>query len=355
MRIALPKLHAGVAAGLIAAALFGASTPFAKQLLGEVSPLLVAGLLYAGSGIGLTLWRLLLGMRGHGDGDASITRGDWPWLIGAVLFGGVIGPASLMLGLRHTSAAEASLLLNLESVLTAAIAWLVFRENVDRKVFLGMLVIVVGGVLLAWSPEGNTNVSLGVLGIVAACLCWAIDNNLTRVVSGGDPLQITALKGLVAGTVNIGLALGFGASLPAWPVLLAAGAIGVVGYGISLVLFIRALRDLGTARTGAYFSTAPFVGASLSLLMFGETPNWAFWVAGGLMAVGVWLHVSERHEHEHTHETLEHDHRHVHDEHHQHAHDFDWDDQEPHAHPHRHEPTTHSHLHYPDLHHRHRH
>ena len=355
MRVAMPKLHAGVAAGLVAAALFGASTPFAKRLLGEVSPLLLAGLLYAGSGIGLTLWRLVLGLRGRGDGDASITRSDWPWLIGAVLFGGVIGPASLMLGLRHTSAAEASLLLNLERVLTAAIAWLVFRENVDRKVFLGMLVIVVGGVLLGWSPDSRTSVSLGALGIVAACLCWAIDNNLTRVVSGGDPLQITALKGLVAGTVNIGLALGFGASLPAWSVLLAAGAIGVVGYGISLVLFIRALRDLGTARTGAYFSTAPFVGASLSLLMFGDTPNWAFWVAGGLMAVGVWLHVSERHEHEHTHETLEHDHRHVHDEHHQHAHDFDWDGQEPHAHPHRHEPMTHSHPHYPDLHHRHRH
>ena len=349
------KIHTGVASALVAAALFGASTPFAKPLVGEVAPLLLAGLLYAGSGIGLMIWRWMPGVGDRSAKEASLEKRDWPWLIGAVLFGGVLGPAALMFGLRHTPAAETSLLLNLESVLTAVIAWSVFRENVDRRVFMGMVVIVLGGVLLASSPRGDASLSWGALAIAGACLCWAIDNNLTRVVSGGDPLQITAFKGLVAGAVNIGLALSFGAAMPPWSTVLVAGAIGVVGYGISLVLFIRALRELGAARTGAYFATAPFVGASLSILMLGESPGAAFWAAGGLMAIGVWLHVSERHEHEHAHEAMEHEHRHVHDEHHAHDHDFAWDGKEPHSHAHRHEPMTHRHPHYPDLHHRHRH
>jgi drug/metabolite transporter (DMT)-like permease len=198
-------------------------------------------------------------------------------------------------------------------------------------------------------------VAWGSLAIAGACLCWAIDNNFTRVVSGGDPVRIAAIKGGVAGCINVAIALAMGARLPDAPRLLAAAAIGLGGYGISLVLFVRALRDLGTARTGAYFSTAPFVGASLSLLLLHESPGTAFWIAGPLMALGVWLHVTERHSHEHAHEALAHDHSHVHDEHHRHEHEFAWDGTEPHTHPHVHEPLTHTHPHYPDLHHRHRH
>jgi len=344
----------GIVTAVLAAALFGASTPLAKALLANVSPILLAGLLYAGSGLGLGAWLALQRLRGQAAGEGALQRSDLPWLAGAVLFGGVIGPVLLMLGLAHTPASTASLLLNLEGVLTAAIAWTVFRENVDRRIALGMLAIIAGGVVLSWAQQPN-GIPWGALGIAGACLCWAIDNNFTRVVSGGDPVQIAAIKGSVAGCINIAIALVLGERLPDASHLLAAGAIGLAGYGISLVLFVLSLRNLGTARTGAYFSTAPFVGASLSLLLLHETPDLAFWIAGALMAVGVWLHVSERHSHEHVHEALEHDHRHVHDEHHQHTHDFAWDGAEPHTHPHVHAPLKHAHPHYPDLHHRHGH
>ncbi len=349
------RLHAGVSYALLAAAMFGASTPFAKALLGEMPPLLLAGLLYAGSGLGLSLWLLGRRLSGRVSGDAPLAARDLPWLAGAVVFGGVLAPALLMFGLQHTAAADASLLLNLESVLTAVIAWVVFRENMDRRILLGMMVIVLGGVMLSWNPQARGSVSWGALSIAAACLCWAVDNNLTRVVSSGDPVQIAAIKGAVAGTINVSLALALGASLPESGPLIGAASIGLLGYGVSLVMFVLALRHLGTARTGAYFSTAPFVGASLSLLFLGESPTTMFWIAGGLIALGVWLHVSERHVHEHTHEDLEHDHRHRHDAHHQHEHDFAWDGTEPHSHQHRHRPMTHSHPHYPDMHHRHRH
>jgi drug/metabolite transporter (DMT)-like permease len=340
---------------LAAAALFGLSTPLAKLLVGTIPPLLLAGLLYAGSGIGLSLWLLLRKVRHQAPVEAPLVRRDVPWLAGAVLAGGVLGPILLMVGLTRTPASTASLLLNLEGVLTAVIAWVVFRENVDRRVFLGMLAIIAGSVLLSWQRQINTEIPWGALAIAGACLCWAIDNNLTRQVAGGDPMQIAAIKGGVAGAINVVLALVMGYRFPDTLPLLATGLLGFVGYGLSLVLFVLALRGLGTARTGAYFSTAPFVGAVLSLLLFTEHPGPAFWVAGALMAMGVWLHVSERHAHEHAHEPLVHDHRHRHDEHHQHTHDFPWDGKEPHTHPHVHDLLVHSHAHFPDIHHRHRH
>lgn len=345
----------GIAVALVAAVLFGASTPLAKLLVADLPPVLLAGLLYAGSGMGLGLWWVLRRRGAESSGEAPLVRRDLPWLGGAVLFGGVLAPVLLMIGLVNTAASTASLLLNLEGVLTAAIAWMVFRENVDRRVFLGMVAIIAGGVVLSWAQVPQAGVPWGALAISAACACWAIDNNLTRAVSGGDPVQIAAIKGAVAGAINLAIAFSMGAAVPAGWQIAAAGAIGLAGYGVSLVLFILALRHLGTARTGAYFSTAPFVGASLSLLLLHESPGPGFWVAGGLMAIGVWLHVSERHAHEHAHEAMAHAHRHRHDEHHQHAHDFDWDGSEPHSHPHEHAPMVHSHAHYPDLHHRHRH
>jgi drug/metabolite transporter (DMT)-like permease len=346
----------GIGPALLAALLFGASTPLAKLLVADISPVMLAGLLYAGSGLGLGAWLLVRGLRTRqADAEASLQRRDIPWLSGAVFFGGVLGPVFLMLGLAGTPASAASLLLNLESVLTALVAWVVFRENVDFRIFLGMVAIVAGGVLLSWTQAPPVGLPWGALAIAAACACWAIDNNLTRAVSGGDPVQIAAIKGGVAGAINISVALLLGQRLPNALHLVSAGAIGLTGYGISLVAFVLALRHLGAARTGAYFSTAPFVGAALSLLLLREVPSVSFWIAGALMALGVWLHVSERHEHEHSHELLEHEHLHSHDAHHQHSHDFDWDGKEPHAHPHRHEPLIHSHPHYPDLHHRHAH
>ncbi|MGD9871572.1 MAG: DMT family transporter, partial [Thauera sp.] len=307
---------------LLAAALFGASTPFAKLLVGEMSPWLLAGLLYLGSGLGLAALRLL---RDRGWTPSGLVKGEWPWLLGAILFGGVAGPLALMFGLTRTSGSTASLLLNLEAVLTAVIAWVVFKENADRRIVLGMLAIVAGGVVLSWSgADAASNDWLGPLAIVLACLCWAIDNNLTRRVSASDALFIASAKGAVAGSVNAALAFALGASLPAGPILLGTLAVGLLGYGISLVLFVLALRGLGTARTGAYFSTAPFIGAAVSLVLLGESTSAAFWLAAALMAWGVWLHLTEHHEHEHAHEPMEHSHRHTHDEHHQHEHDFPW-------------------------------
>ncbi len=344
----------GVAFSLIAAALFGASTPFAKLLLGEgVGPVLLAGLLYLGSGCGLSLWWLVRARLG--TSEASLARADLPWLAGAVASGGVAGPVLLMFGLAATPASTASLLLNLEGVFTALLAWFVFRENFDRRIALGMVVIAAGGVVLSWSGRPETGVPWGPLAVIGACLCWALDNNLTRKVSSADPVQIAATKGAVAGAVTTGIAFAAGAKVPEVPVLLGAAAVGFIGYGISLACFVLALRHLGTARTGAYFSTAPFVGAAVSLLVFREGVSWSLVAAGALMGLGVYLHLTERHDHEHDHEELVHEHAHAHDEHHQHAHGPDDPPGEPHTHPHRHAPMRHSHPHYPDLHHRHEH
>lgn len=348
-------MRRSIAYALASAALFGASTPLAKLLLGDAAPLVVAGLLYLGSGLGLAAWVGIRVLRSGAPSAAPIARADWPWLLGAIAAGGIAGPALLMFGLALTEASTASLLLNLEAVLTAVIAWVVFRENVDRRVFAGMAAIVAGGMLLSWQQEPRPGGLAGALLIGAACLAWAIDNNLTRKVSGGDAATIACLKGLVAGSVNLGLGLAAGAALPATPTLAAAGVVGFAGYGVSLVLFIVALRHLGTARTGAYFSVAPFFGAALALSLLGETPSAAFWIAAALMALGVWLHLTEHHAHEHVHEPMQHTHEHVHDAHHRHEHDFPWDGREPHVHPHRHSRLAHSHPHYPDLHHRHSH
>lgn len=348
-------MNAGIASALCAAALFGASTPFAKLLLGEVSPLVLAAALYLGSGVGLAAWIAVRARLPGREPAAPIARPDWLWIAAAIAAGGVAGPILLMQGLARTDASTASLLLNLEAVLTAAIAWTVFRENVDRRVFAGMAAIVAGGVLLSADAAPRAEGLGGALLIAAACLAWAIDNNLTRRVSGGDAATLACLKGFVAGAVNLALAWALAAPLPAAAGWIGAGLLGFLGYGVSLVLFIVALRNLGAARTGAYFSVAPFFGAALALAMLGERPGTAFWLAAGLMALGVWLHLSEHHEHAHVHEELEHAHEHLHDAHHRHAHDSPWDGREPHVHRHRHETLSHFHPHYPDLHHRHSH
>jgi drug/metabolite transporter (DMT)-like permease len=350
-------MHRGVIYALLAAALFGASTPFAKLLVGTVPPIALAGMLYLGSGLGLLAWLVLRAVRRRNDQDqpAGLTTPDLPWLAGAILAGGIAGPVLLMIGLTLTPASSASLLLNMEGVLTSMLAWFVFKENFDRRIFIGMLFIVAAGILLSWEQVPALGVPAGALAIVGACLCWAIDNNLTRKVSASDAVQIACAKGLVAGVVNLGIAAMLGVRMPAGPAMLGAAVVGLSGYGLSLVMFVVALRHLGTARTGAYFSAAPFVGAVLSLLLLREIPSAAFWLAAALMGIGIWLHLTERHEHEHEHEPLTHAHAHVHDAHHRHEHDFEWDGTEPHTHPHRHAPLRHTHAHYPDIHHRHEH
>ena len=340
----------GIPAALLAALLFGAATPLAKLLLGPLDPWLLAGVLYVGSGIGLGLVRLA-----RRAPRSSIVRADLPWLLAAIAFGGGVGPVLLMWGLAHASAASASLLLNAEGVLTALIAWFVFKENFDRRIALGMALIVAGAVTLSWPSEGRFEATLPSLAIVGACLAWALDNNFTRKVALADATTIAMLKGLAAGSVNVALALTGGVPVPGPAPLAAAALLGFLSYGASLALFVRALRDLGTARTGAYFSTAPFTGAILSVIIFHDPVTWPLGVGAAFMAAGVWLHLTEHHAHRHSHRAMDHEHEHVHDAHHRHEHHPPAAEGTRHTHPHHHEPVTHSHEHYPDSHHRHEH
>ena len=343
--------YSGSIMGLLAAALFGASTPFAKLLLGDgVDPWLLAGLLYSGSGVGLSIVSLVYK---RNAGDSRLRRDDLGWLALVILTGGIAAPLLLMFGLAHTSAASASLLLNLEGLATMVIAWVVFKEFVDRRLLMGALAILTGAVLLSF--HGTEGFGIGALAIAAACLGWGIDNNLTRKLSAGDPVQIAAVKGMVAGSINLGLATAHGAAWPPLIQITAAAVLGFFGYGISLVLFVVALRHLGAARTGAYFSTAPFIGALLAVLMLGDAFSLTLLVAAALMAIGVYLHITENHEHEHAHGLIEHAHRHSHDLHHQHEHAADDPPGKSHSHRHVHLPMIHRHPHYPDMDHRHSH
>ncbi|MBI2753887.1 MAG: EamA family transporter [Betaproteobacteria bacterium] len=343
-------LNRGVVAALGAALLFGAGTPFAKLLLTRTDPWLLAALLYLGSGAGLWLLR-----RVRRSPSVRPSAHEWGWLAGATLAGGVVGPVLLMYGLTSMSATGASLLLNAEGVFTALIAWFVFKENFDRRIALGMMAIVAGAVVLSWPGEMSMQVDIGALAVLGACLAWAIDNNLTRRVSLSDASFIAMVKGLAAGSTNLLLAWKLGSSWPETSTLGAAALLGFLSYGASLVLFVVALRHLGTARTGAYFSVAPFFGALLGVLMLNEPVTAQLLMAGALMAVGVWLHLTELHGHLHTHEADEHMHEHVHDAHHQHVHPEGSDNVERHSHAHTHVVMTHSHGHFPDAHHRHPH
>jgi drug/metabolite transporter (DMT)-like permease len=341
--------HPGIISALSAALLFGIATPLAKFLLETTSPWMLAGLLYLGSGLGLFIYRQVIKAP-----SVALLPEDRFWFAGAILSGGVIAPVLLMAGLSGMSAADASLLLNAEGVFTTLLAWFVFKENFDWRIALGMAAIVAGALVLSWPTEVRLAAAWPSLAVLGACLAWGIDNNLTRKVSLTDASWIASVKGLVSGTVNVCLAFVLGSVMPALASVGTALLLGFFSYGISLVLFVIGLRHLGTARTGAYFSVAPFFGAVLAVLL-GDAVTLPLLLAGGLMALGVWLHLSERHAHPHTHEALVHEHTHVHDEHHQHAHDFPVSPSTSHSHPHRHEPLMHSHPHYPDAHHRHTH
>jgi len=338
---------------LAAAALFGASTPLAKLLLGEISPVMLAGLLYLGGGFGLALSLFARGSAPR-PREAPLAARDWGWLAGAILAGGVVAPVLLLWGLSGSGAAETSLLLNFEAIITALIAAALFREAVGARVWSATLVMLAGGFVLAYDPNAPLALSAHSLAIVAACIGWAVDNNLTRKVAAADPVVTTMTKGLVAGSFNLALGLGLGGKLPVMEAATGALALGFVAYGVSLVLYIYALRHLGAARTAAHFSTAPFIGAAIAIFALGEPFTVSFSVALVLMVVATWLVLTERHAHEHRHERLAHSHGHIHDEHHRHAHRGD-EGPEPHAHWHEHPPLTHAHPHLPDLHHRHHH
>lgn len=340
----------GPIAALASALLFGMAVPAAKWLIADFAPWTLAGLLYAGSGVGLTVFRWI------SRKTVILPRGrEWLWLLSAVLLGGMVGPVLLLWGLKEAEAASTSLLLNTEAVFTTLIAWFWFREHFDLRIAIGMLAILSGAMVLSWSEGADLVGGWGTLPVLGACLCWAIDNNLTRKVAHLDAVWLASIKGLVAGSANLALAFYLGETMPEAEQLGAAFLLGWLSYGLSLTFFVVSLRRLGTARTGAYFSIAPLFGAVLSILFLDEAMSPRLMVAGVLMMSGVWLHLTEKHSHEHTHDELEHEHEHIHDEHHQHSHDEPWVPGEPHTHWHRHVPITHSHPHFPDIHHRHGH
>jgi drug/metabolite transporter (DMT)-like permease len=338
--------------GLLAASTFGISAPIAKRLLGEVSPTVLAGLLYLGAGIGLTAFRVLRRSRT----ESPLTKADLPMLSAVIAAGGIVGPLLMLLGLERTSAVTGSLLLNLEAPLTIAMAVLVFREHLERRAAGGIALVLTGAVILRIEVGGQTTSGAGMLLLAGACAAWALDNNLTQRLSLRDPIALVQTKTLGAGAFNlaIGLVVANG-RLPAFPVLLAAMALGSVSYGASVVLDTYALRLVGAAREAAFFATAPFFGAVAATFIVGERLTWTDGLAMIVMAGGAWLLLRERHSHEHVHEEIEHAHVHTHDEHHRHPHDADAPPGEPHAHRHKHARLVHDHPHASDLHHRHRH
>jgi len=343
---------AGALCGVTAAMTFGASAPVSKLLLPAIPPLLLAGLLYLGAGLALSAFMLVRPER-HRAREARISRRDVGILLGITVTGGIAGPVLMLVGLERVSGLAGSLLLNLEAPFTILLAVLVFGEHLGRRATLAAIAIVSGGVLLSWQPGEMAAQLGGVAAIAGGCLAWGIDNNLTQRLSLKDPVAVVRWKTLGAGACTVSIALAVGVDVPDLRVAGGAMALGVVAYGLSILLDMYALRLLGAAREAAFFATAPFMGAVLALPLLGDRVGLGEAGAAVLMASGVWLLLRDRHGHLHTHAPMEHDHMHVHDEHHQHQHDGPFS--EPHAHVHRHEALTHDHPHVSDLHHRHRH
>lgn len=340
---------------LAAAALFGVNAPLSKLFLGEVEPVVLAAFLYLGSGLGLLLLKGIQKMWGTAvANETPIGKEDIPWLAGAILAGGIAAPIVLLFSLRETAAATASLLLNFEGVATTLIAALAFREAITRRAWIAILAITGATIFLSYAPGSNWGFSLAALGILLACILWGIDNNFTRNISAKDPIMIVIVKGLVAGLFSLLLALLLGNRLPGVGTILGALLLGSLSYGLSITLFIRAMRHLGAARTSALFSTAPLAGVILSLLLFSEAPGFLFVLALPLMLGGAFFLVNEDHTHYHVHEAVFHDHWHNHDEEH-HTHTHEEALTTAHAHPHQHDETAHEHHHLPDITHRHAH
>jgi drug/metabolite transporter (DMT)-like permease len=340
---------------MLSAALFGVSPPLAKLLVGDIPPLALAGFLYLGAFLGLlSFWAMgLLHRRTGMRRTAPLERGDVPWLAGAIFSGGMAAPILLMTGLTFVSGFTASLLMNLEGVATAMIAVLVFREYAGRRLWLALTFMTLAGVFLTWDPSVGEFYVGGLVLIVLAMICWGIDNNLTQRISSKDPTQIARLKGLIAGTTSLSLALLLGSKIPLGTSIFYAIVLGALSYGVSLVLFIKALEGLGSARTGAFFSLGPFVGAAVSIVVLGEQVMWTMVPATALMFLGVWVMITERHIHLHRHSRLTHTHVHERDMHHRHPHPQG--EEGAHSHEHVHLPQTHSHVHWPDAHHSHEH
>ncbi len=343
---------------ILSAVLFGVSAPLSKLLLREIDPIPLVAFLYIGSGAGLWIFQRLerlIAKQEHEE--ASLSKKDIPWLVGAILSGGVIAPILLMFSLRITPASTASLLLNFEGVATALIAGLFFSEYIGKRVWISILLITLASILLSWNFTGQWGLSIGAIGIIFACFCWGIDNNFTRNISSKNLFSIVIIKGFSAGFFSLFLSLLLKNSIPDLKIILLVMLLGCLSYGFSLVLFVLALRNIGSSRTSAFFGTAPFIGAALSFILFKDTPNIMFIISLPLMIAGAVFLLKEKHSHKHFHEYVAHEHMHNHrDGHHNHSHKSgEVPESGYHSHFHIHEPLEHEHSHVPDIHHRHNH
>jgi drug/metabolite transporter (DMT)-like permease len=344
----------GSAYGLAAATLFGISPPMAKLLLPEAGPLLIAGLLYLGAGVGLLVFELLFSRSLASRRESRIGPADRWLLAGIIVSGGILGPFCMLWGLQRLSAVLGALLLNLEAPFTIGLAVLFFREHLGRRGMTGSLLIVTAAAILQFHPEELRPDPWGFLAIVAACFWWAIDNNFSQRLSLRDPIIVTRIKALGAAACTLTMAFLEGQNFPAPSILVATLMLGLFSYGMSLVFDMQALRLLGAAREAGFFATAPFVGAAAAVPILGEQWGINEVLASLIMVIGVTLLFREHHHHVHVHEEIEHDHVHLHGLHHEHEH-VDGQEQEPHTHLHRHLPLIHDHPHASELHHRHEH
>lgn len=343
---------------LLAAILFGASAPITKILLGEIQPIPLASLLYLGSGLGLLIFQIGNSLiKKQIINEAPLNKKDFKWLIGAIIAGGIIAPIILLSSLKITPASTASLLLNFEGVATAIIAMLFFKENVGKQILNAVILITFASIILSWDFKNQWGFSIGSLGIILACFCWGIDNNFTRNISAKNPFSIVIIKGIISGFFSLFLSLILKNEIPEFKIAIIAMVIGFFCYGVSIVLFVFAMRDLGSTRTSALFGTAPFVGSILSFILLGDIPSNMFFISLPIMIVGTIFLLKEEHNHTHIHEFIEHEHRHNHrDGHHNHEHtNGEIIINGYHSHLHVHEAIEHAHPHSPDIHHRHIH
>ncbi len=343
----------GLYSAILSAILFGISPVACKAIVGEMSPFLLAGLLYLGSGLGLV--GVVLHQRiPISDNLGRLSRHHCLYLIGAITAGGVAAPLFLAFGIRYGTATEVSLLLNFETVATTILAWMIFHEYIGYRLWIGKILIIGASILIIVSGSKGVHLSVPGLSVLAACILWGLDNNLTREIESLPASLLACVKGLSAGIFNILLSLFlFQSQVTAFQVT-GALAIGALSYGASLVFFIHALREIGSARTSTWFASGPFIGTLLSVLVLGERPPGEYWIAALIMLSGMFFLYGESHLHRHQHKRLAHSHPHLHDEHHRHEHGAE-DVKEPHDHYHVHEKMTHSHVHWPDIHHRHGH
>ena len=337
---------------ILAAACYGVSSPLSELLLKELSPVFMAALLYLGAGLGMLAVKAVTNMKKQEKKEARITKKEFPFVLGMIVLD-IAAPILLMLGLTMTNSATVSLLNNFEIVATSVIALAIFRETIGRRLWIAITLITLSSILLSAYDLGNLSFSIGVVFTLLACVCWGFENNCTRMLSLKDPLQIVIIKGLGSGTGAMLLAAATKTLSANMLYILFALLLGFLAYGLSIYFYILAQRELGAARTSAYYAIAPFIGVGLSFVIFRQGITSSFVLALAVMILGTYFAAFEKHKHVHHHTQIVHEHRHNHtDGHHNHSHDYPVTE---HSHSHTHETLTHEHPHTPDMHHTHPH